>query len=346
MGSTRDSITNTPSQGGKSSLLFGTAKNSLLFGTAKNSGRTSYEKSIFQSAFRASDFSKNNNPKNYASNGISASAFKLCTEKNTSFTTKGDISMHQSHISYGRTNARQAAGYEPKTSACMQKFQRNTDTNQFWADINRIATHQNKIENLDQRIAKQRGIEIQEPIEKCTLDTRPLAQTPRHSISHFRGRGGIMKDMNGVDYKNPSGCQKPEHVLEGRAMSAIIKPPTDSFNRRSQSVQHMYSRASEQVGSNAEIFKRESVDPATLLRPDKNFRKASVASMGNKLWIEEKDMDLITDQQKSRYEMCKTKSRERYFQSQISTLPGPSHGLNCVKTRQQELNEVHYEDNV
>ena len=33
--------------------------------------------------------------------------------------------------------------------------------------------------------------------------------------------------------------------------------------------------------------------------------------------------------------MCKSKSRERYFQSSISVLPGPSIGLNCVKTRQQ-----------
>lgn len=33
--------------------------------------------------------------------------------------------------------------------------------------------------------------------------------------------------------------------------------------------------------------------------------------------------------------MCKVRSRERYFQSQISTLPGPTTGLNCVKTREQ-----------
>lgn len=101
------------------------------------------------------------------------------------------------------------------------------------------------------------------------------------------------------------------------------------------------------IGSNAETFKREqAVDPADMLKPDKNFRKASVASMGNKLWIEEKDLDLITDKTKDKYEMCKTRSRERYFQSQISTLPGPSHGLNSVKLRQQDYDKETNKDHI
>ena len=120
-----------------------------------------------------------------------------------------------------RTRARHAAAHEPqRVSAYMQRFQANTDTNQFWADIRTLATHQNKIENLDAKIAKERGLDT-EPVERTTLYTRS-AQTPRMSISHFRGRGGILKEMNGVNQRDPSGSERPEHVLEGRAMSAII----------------------------------------------------------------------------------------------------------------------------
>ena len=212
--------------------------------------------------------------------------------------------------------------------------------NQFWADINRIACHQNKIETLDSKIAAERGYDTSEPAEKCTINTRS-AQTPR--VNNFRGRGGINKEMNGVSQRDPSGTNKPEHVLAGKAMSMIIQPDGDNDGmgmRRSHSQAARFSKASEAIGSNAEMFKKEKVDPADMLRPDKDFRKASVASMGNKLWIEEKDLDLITDRQKSKHEMCKTRSRERYFQSQISTLPGPSVGLNCVKTRQQDLDKL------
>lgn len=34
--------------------------------------------------------------------------------------------------------------------------------------------------------------------------------------------------------------------------------------------------------------------------------------------------------------MMKVRSRERYFSSSITTLPGPSTGLNCVRTREQQ----------
>jgi len=97
-------------------------------------------------------------------------------------------------------------------------------------------------------------------------------------------------------------------------MSDVLYPHYDTERgKRSQSQQARFGKASEMIGSNAEMFKKEQVDPASMLKPDKEFRKASVASMGNKLWIEEKDLDLITGKDKSKYEMCKTRSRERYF---------------------------------
>lgn len=67
------------------------------------------------------------------------------------------------------------------------------------------------------------------------------------------------------------------------------------------------------IGHNAELFKKESVDPASVLKPDKNFRKASAASSRNPIWTEEKDLDLITEKEKTRHEVCKLRSRERYF---------------------------------
>lgn len=77
----------------------------------------------------------------------------------------------------------------------------------------------------------------------------------------------------------------------------------------------MYSKASESIGENKQIFnKEEAVDPANCLKADRNFRRASQAS-NNKLWVEDKDMDLLTEKQLTRNEMCKTKSRERYFSS-------------------------------
>ena len=55
-----------------------------------------------------------------------------------------------------------------------------------------------------------------------------------------------------------------------------------------------------------------------------------------KLWKEEKDIDLITERDFTKSEMKKIMSREKYFQSQCSTLPGPKKGLNCVKTRNHD----------
>lgn len=76
-------------------------------------------------------------------------------------------------------------------------------------------------------------------------------------------------------------------------------------------------------------------DPADSLKPASDFRKANEASMGSRLWTRENEFDIYESKPLTRAEFCKSQSRERYFQSSISTLPGPSVGLNCVKTRDQ-----------
>jgi len=71
-----------------------------------------------------------------------------------------------------------------------------------------------------------------------------------------------------------------------------------------------------------------------MLKPQANFRKASEAS-NSRLWTNEMEFGLYDNKQMNKHEVCKARSRERYFQSSITTLPGPSKGLNCVKTREQ-----------
>ena len=56
--------------------------------------------------------------------------------------------------------------------------------------------------------------------------------------------------------------------------------------------------------------------------------------MGNRLWTNDNDFSLYETKQMTKHEVCKSRSRERYFQSQLTTLPGPTVGLNCVKTRE------------
>ena len=85
--------------------------------------------------------------------------------------------------------------------------------------------------------------------------------------------------MNGVSKRAPNGSSDPEHVMAGKSMSSIIQPDMEEGPlRRAHSQQARFSKSSNMIGSNAEMFKKDPVDPATMLKPDKNFRKASAAS--------------------------------------------------------------------
>lgn len=77
------------------------------------------------------------------------------------------------------------------------------------------------------------------------------------------------------------------------------------------------------------------VDPAENLKPQKEFRKANHAT-SSQLWTNENEFGLYDNKELNKHEMCKLRSRERYFQSSISTLPGPEKGVNCVKTRARD----------
>ena len=70
--------------------------------------------------------------------------------------------------------------------------------------------------------------------------------------------------------------------------------------------------------------------PAEWCKPSQNFRKAHIASVGKRLYEHDNEFDWYD----KKVDMSRSRSHERYFQSQITTLPGPSVALNCVKTRE------------
>lgn len=160
---------------------------------------------------------------------------------------------------------------------------------------------------------------------------------PRQTQGNVRGQGGLSKNMFGVAKRDPEGSQYHEHVQEGRSMNAILQPDSAPQTRRAMTPQagNNFIRSSNTIGSSAQMsMKKEYEDPANLIKPSKTFRKASEASMRNPLWTNDNDFDLY-DKKMTKHELCKSRSRERYFQSSLSTLPGPATGLNCVKTRDQ-----------
>ena len=105
-------------------------------------------------------------------------------------------------------------------------------------------------------------------------------------------------------------------------------------------------RSSLAIGVAAQLYKKEeSADPASLLKPSASFRKASEAS-NNRLWQHDNDFEMYDNKDLNKSQMVKTRSRERYFQSSITTLPGPSKGLNSVKTRETEQRDRSKADHV
>ena len=160
--------------------------------------------------------------------------------------------------------------------------------------------------------------------------------------------------MNGVVQREVRGHEAHEHNQEGRSMNAILQPesaPQQRMQKKGSMTPkaNVFERSSSVVGTSQHIYaskKLETEDPANLIKPSASFRRASEASMGNRLWTNENDFDLYENKQQSKHEMCKTRSRERYYTSSITTLPGPSRGLNNVAVRQQEQRDRSENDHI
>ena len=130
-------------------------------------------------------------------------------------------------------------------------------------------------------------------------------------------------------------------------MCAILQPDSIAQTRRAMTPSaSTYIRSSNAIGSAQMYNSKKAQDPADLLKPQKNFRRASEASMGNRLWTNENDFDMFNDKLQTRKDISKSQSRERYFQSSLTTLPGPAKGLNCVKTRDQVQQAASENDNI
>jgi len=97
-------------------------------------------------------------------------------------------------------------------------------------------------------------------------------------------------------------------------MHSVMNPPSKDPRRASsqQAVQSRFARSSQAVGSNANMFGGAQADPAEMLKPQKNFRKANEASQ-DRLWTRENDFDLYGEKKLTKNELSKTRSQERYF---------------------------------
>ena len=58
-----------------------------------------------------------------------------------------------------------------------------------------------------------------------------------------------------------------------------------------------FIRSSSAVGASFDLYQngKKAEDPADKLKPTANFRKASEASMGNRLWTNDNDFELYED---------------------------------------------------
>ena len=135
--------------------------------------------------------------------------------------------------------------------------------------------------------------------------------------------------MNGVEHKPVRGSAKPEHALLGRSMSTILRPSNDTMPMTKSSQAIGIGAKKPQAGV---VGKAEEVAP----RMKRTASDARCTKTEARLWLEENEIDVHATKPLGRTMVSKSKSRERYFQSACTTLPGPTIGLNSVRTRELE----------
>ena len=87
-----------------------------------------------------------------------------------------------------------------------------------------MAEKAGKIERIDNKTRNPSSSALSADIAPATsIETRPRAPHETLVVSHLRGQGGIQKDMNGVTKRDPKE-EHYEHLMEGRAMNAILQP--------------------------------------------------------------------------------------------------------------------------
>lgn len=113
---------------------------------------------------------------------------------------------------------KKATGANPKTSAYLSKYRANNKTSQFWGEMTKMAEKAGKIETIDNRRVPN---EYTGPATSINTRSRSSHSKP---MSAVRGQGGINGAMNGVRQREVRGSDTREHIMEGRAMNAILCP--------------------------------------------------------------------------------------------------------------------------
>lgn len=162
-----------------------------------------------------------------------------------------------------------------------------------------------------------------------------LRNTSTNSASqpHRFRRGTFDKEM----LHNSARLQtkQKEHVLAGQDMAKVIRPESRIYDTEKP------ANDVKQVGLRLLSPSEKRIDPISrveqMCEASKNTKKN--ASVRKYVYDVKNDrLDMPTD--KSAKEIKKTLSRERYFTSHISTLPGPQAGLHAGKMRQDKRQDI------
>lgn len=99
--------------------------------------------------------------------------------------------------------------------------------------------------------------------------------------------------MNGVESREVRGSEHHEHNLEGRSMCAILQSePRRAMTPKASTT--FFASSAQDIGSSARLNRYEAKDPAAVLKPSANFRKANEASQ-DRLWTKENEFGLHED---------------------------------------------------
>ena len=149
----------------------------------------------------------------------------------------------------------------PKTSAYLNRYRANNKASEFWGQLTKLAEKAGKIDTIDNRRVAN---EYTGP--STSLNTRPRSLQNRPMIA-VRGQGGINGAMNMVRQREACGSEVREHVMEGRAMNAILCPESAAQRRAMTPRADAFTSSSLMIGTHAQIREFKPVDPSETLKP-------------------------------------------------------------------------------
>jgi hypothetical protein len=182
----------------------------------------------------------------------------------------------------------------------------------FWADLTKLAV---KNEHLNGNCDRNGS----ETIIGTTRNVHAEINRANRD-SHSRGRGGVNM-MHGVTEERKHHESPHENRLANLRHNQASTQVTSIMNPEEETKDHPLIDSTKRTDS------LSARDFSENLQPDPRFRRANQSSATG-LWMNENALPRYREGDQSRSELRTSQSRERYFQSQISTLPGPATGLN------------------